>query len=103
MSSLLTNIGTTGSSKVRYTFDEVLTIVVLKKRGLNSKAIASLIGHTEYSVTYKYSIWTKKMVKEFGQDNAIAEICKKFKSEPLSDSEIEERVEKFLATKVQVA
>jgi len=102
MSSLLTNIGTAGSSKVKYTFDEVLTILVLKKRGLSSKVIAELIGHTEYSITYKYSIWTKKMVKEFG-DNAVAEICKKFKSEPLSDSEIEDRVEKFLAERVQAA
>jgi len=99
MSQLLNFKAGESSTKVKYTFDEVLTIIVLKNRKMSSKAIGELIGHSEYSVTNKYTVWLKKMVAKNG-DNTMAAICESFKSPALSDAEITERVEKFLETVV---
>jgi len=89
--------GATGSrTKESYTLDQVLTIIVLRKKNLSAESISKVVGHTKLSITYKIG-WITKKVKEHG-DNTFTKIYEEFKVEVPADleSDVEARVEKLI-------
>lgn len=96
MLSSFSNTSTGSRTKESYTLDQVLTIIVLRKKNLSAEAISKVVGHTKLSITYKIG-WITKKVKQHG-DDTFTKIYEEFKVSVPTDLEadVTSRVENLI-------